>query len=263
MSEKYELHHMTWKEIEEAFSNDPVVLVPFGSMEEHGPHSPTGDYLAAYEIAKRIAQQTGAYCLPVIPFGYSEYFRGFPGTISFSPQTMIHIIHDICECLLEHNISRIVFINGHAGNAPLIDQVARVILREKKIRVGSLDLWQSLTVEFKKELYGADFNPSGHGAEPVTSVMMYLFPDDIRLDLLTKAANHKEWAGLPIVNMTKVEVKDTQANVYFNMEELSPIGVLGNPYAASAERGKAIVSKIVEYGVSFVEKFKTAKTRLG
>ncbi len=262
MNGKCELQHMTWKEIAGVFARDPVVLVPFGSMEEHGPHSPTGDYLAAHEIARRIARQTDSYCLPVIPFGYSEYFRGFPGTISLSPQTMVSIIGDIFECLCEHGVSRIVCLNGYAGNAPLIDQVARAVRREKKLMVGSLDLWQCLPDDFKKELYGADFNPSGHGAEPLTSVMMHLFPEDMRMDLLIKAINTKEWAGLPIAGMAKVAVGDTQAGVFFNMEELSPIGVLGNPYAASSERGKAIVDQIVGYGAAFVEKFKKAKTRL-
>ena len=262
MTTKTDLHHMTWKEIEEAFATDPVVLIPMGSMEEHGPHSPTGDYLAAAEIARRVAVQTGAYCLPVIPFGYSEYFRCFPGTISLSPGTIISIISDVCECLIEHGVSRILFINGHAGNAPLIDQFARKFRREQKIMLGTIDLWQCMTLDFKKQLYGKEFNPSGHGGEPITSVMMHLFPEDMRMDLLIQPENPKEWSGFGLGGFTKVDVADTQASIFFNMNELSPIGVLGNPLAASAERGKAILDKVTEYGVAFVEKFKKAATLL-
>jgi creatinine amidohydrolase len=43
MKEKHAMHHMTWKKIEAAFSKDPVVLIPLGSMEEQGPRSITGD----------------------------------------------------------------------------------------------------------------------------------------------------------------------------------------------------------------------------
>ena len=53
--EKHALYHMTWKEIEEVFKNDPVVIIPMGSTEQQGIHSLTGDYLAAEAIAKRVA----------------------------------------------------------------------------------------------------------------------------------------------------------------------------------------------------------------
>ena len=46
--EKHALYHMTWKEIEEIFKNDPVVIIPMGSTEQQGIHSLTGDYLAAF-----------------------------------------------------------------------------------------------------------------------------------------------------------------------------------------------------------------------
>ena len=251
---------MTWKEIEEAFSKDPVILIPLGSMEEHGPHSPTGDYLAAVEITRRVAEKTGSYCIPTIPFGYSEYFRGFPGTISMSPHTIVNILEDIFQSLTEHGITKIVVMNGHAGNTPLVDQAARALKRQKNIMVGSIDLWQCMTNDFKKDLYGEDFNPSGHGGEPVTSVMMYLYPEDIRMDLDNPTKQNKEWEGISIGGLAKANVFDSQANLYFDMEEISPIGVMGNPLASTPERGKAIVEKITEYSVEFVEKIKKANT---
>lgn len=55
--EKHALYHMTWKEIEEVFKNDPVVIIPMGSTEQQGIHSLTGDYLAAEAIAKRVAEK--------------------------------------------------------------------------------------------------------------------------------------------------------------------------------------------------------------
>ena len=69
---------MTWKEIDDAFKTDPVVLIPMGSTEQQGIQSLTGDYLAAEEIAKRVAEKSDAYYTSVIPFGCSEYFRCFP-----------------------------------------------------------------------------------------------------------------------------------------------------------------------------------------
>ena len=254
---KTALHHMTWKEVEEKFKEDPVVLVPLGSMEEHGPHSITGDFLAATEVAKRVAEQTGAIYIPTIPFGNSEYFRGYPGTISLSQQTVISVLEDICTSLIEHQITKIVFINGHAGNGPAVDQVARKVRREKKVMVASMDLWQMLTPEQKVAIYQEETDPSGHGGEPLTSVMSYLFPQDMRMDLLPdKWKVNQNKGAFELDSLLKVKLGQSKANLFLNMEDLSEDGILGNPKNASAERGEKIISSIVEYGVSLVEKAK-------
>ena len=257
---KHELHRMTWKEAEAAFQEDPVVIIPLGSMEQHGPHGPMGDYQAAAEVALRVAKNTGSYCIPTLPFGYSEYFRGFPGTVSLTAETVKDAVLDICDCLFEHGFSRLVFFNGHAGNAPVLDRASRIMRRTHKRMVPALNLWQMLTPEFKKELYKEQFNPSGHGAEPMTSVMMYLTPDDMRMDLLGTVRSNKEWNGFPIVSFAKAKLKDTEVALYFDMDEMSPDGVMGNPLAGSAENGEAIINKVVEYGTAFVEMFKKADT---
>lgn len=77
-----------------------------GSTEQQGIHSLTGDYLAAEAIAKRVAEKAGAYYVPVIPFGCSEYFRCFPGTISLRPSTVEAVITDVVESLTEHGITK-------------------------------------------------------------------------------------------------------------------------------------------------------------
>jgi creatinine amidohydrolase len=261
--QKNALHHMTWKEIEEAFKEDPVVIVPLGSMEEHGPHSITGDFLASTEIAKRVAGKTGALYTPTVPFGNSEYFRGYPGTISLSQQTVINVLEDICTSLLEHGITKIVFFNGHAGNGPAVDLVARKVRREKKVMIVSMDLWQMLSVDQKNEIYKEEKDPSGHGGEPLTSVMSYLFPKDMRMDLLPKQWKEKtKFEEFEIESLLKVKVNESKANLYLNMEDISDEGILGNPINASSERGEKIVSSLVQYGVSLVEKAKKSKMSL-
>jgi len=255
---KNKLHLMTWKEIEEAFKKDPVVIIPLGSMEQHGPHSITGDFLASTEIVTRVAEKTGALFTPTVPFGHSEYFRSFPGTISLSSETLLSLLMDMCESLTEHGITRILFFNGHAGNATTIDKLARKIRREKGFMVASIDLWQSLSKSFKQELYGDDFDPSGHGGEPLTSVMKYLYPEDMRMDLLYD--NPKDTEKLSILGMSKVGIEDAKVSVYYNFDDITENGVTGNPLASSKERGEAIINKLVEQGIAFVENFKQIQT---
>lgn len=256
---KYELHLMTWKEIDDAFQTDPVVLVPFGSMEEHGPHSITGDYLAAETIARRAAEKSGSYVLPVIPYGYSEYFRSYPGTISFSPKTLYYVTHDIVQSLIEHGISKIILVNGHAGNSALMDILARETRREHNIMLAKIDLWQSLSVPFKKELYG-DHNPMGHGGEPLTSVMHYLQPDNMRMDLLGPSDRNSHWNGFPISHISKTPIDDIEVNMYFNMDEVTPQGAMGDPHIGNAETGEKIINRLVDYVTKLAEQMKQNST---
>lgn len=260
MNTKRAIHHMTWKEVKEVYEKDPVILIPLGSMEEHGPHSVTGDFMAATEIASRVAKEANAYYVPTVPFGNSEYFRGYPGTISLRQETVVALLDDICRSLIEHGITKIVFFNGHAGNAPAIDQVARKVKREHDLYVVSVDLWQMLSPVQKKEVYGDGEDPSGHGGEPLSSVMSYLRAEDMRMDLLPEK-NHPsdEWKGFSIESLAKVNLNGVKVNAYLDMEEISPEGIMGNPYKASAERGENIVGHLVKTGVELVKTIQEQK----
>lgn len=259
--EKHALYKMTWKEIEEAFAQDPVVLIPMGSTEQQGIHSLTGDYLAAEEIAKRTAEASGAYYIPVIPFGCSEYFRCFPGTISLRPSTVEAVITDVVQSLTEHGVTKLFFINGHAGNTPTIEDVARKLRREKGLACFSIDLWQGLTDAAKKEIYG-EKDSSGHGGDPLTSVMMYLFPECMRMDLLGPVENIKEYKGVPVTGLKKGMVAGVPFNVYMDMSDMTKQGVMGDPFASSAERGKKIVDHLVHACCEMVEIIRTHDTHI-
>lgn len=262
MKQKYELHHMTWKECDEAFKKDPVIFVPFGSMEQHGPHSITGDYIAAEEIAKRAAQKSGNFTIPVSAFGYSEYFRPYPGTISLSPATVYHLAKDICNSLLEHGISKIILVNGHAGNSPILASLCREFKREKKIMIGKIDLWQSVSPALKEKMYGKGNNPCGHGGEPVTSVMHYLCPEDMRMDLLMPKDRVKQWEQFEITDIDKTRIQDIAVGLYFDMNEVTPQGSMGDPYVSNAKFGEMMVNQLVDCLVEFADKMSKSNMRI-
>lgn len=256
-----QLHLMTWKEIEAAFANDPVILIPFGSMEEHGPHSISGDYLAAEEIALRAAKETDSYTVPVTAFGYSEYFRGFPGTISFSPRTLMSVADDIIRSLYEHGIRKIFLVNGHAGNSALLDIVARNWLRESKLVMCKVDLWQSIPDELYRKKFG-DKQVRGHGAEPLTSVMHYLYPDYMRMDLLGDITNNLKWESFNLQNVSKADINGLSIGIYRNMEDLTRSGVMGDPHAGNSEIGKQYVNHLTNLLVEVINKMKTSNLNL-
>lgn len=259
---KHELKYMTWKEVEEVFATDPVIIIPLGSMEEHGPHSIVGDFIAAEEVAKRVAEQSGSYCTPIVPFGYSEYFRSYPGTISISPQTLYGLANDMCISLMEHGVKKILFINGHGGNSSTLEMLGRDLRRDKGVMVGRIDIWQVMTPAMKQEFYGENQKVLGHGGEPVTSVMHYLRPDDMRMDLVGDNDRQTRWQEFTLDNIGKTKISGSEAFVYFNMEDLTKQGTLGDPFAGNSQFGEKIVDRMVECCTEFVNKMQKSTMQL-
>lgn len=244
---KYGLHYMTWKEIEEAFTEDKIIYIPMGSMEQHGSHSINGDFLAATHVAEKVAQKTDNLYIPTIPFGNSGYFKSFPGTISLREETVTLIIKDIIQNLTDHNQYKIVFLNGHAGNKSSITTAVRE-LKEilPDLKVHTFNLWQTFTPDQKKSLYPTEHDPSGHGAEPLTSIMRYLYGEyaDTTKDVIGKEKMSKD--GFDILNLNQVNVDGINVDVYLDMSDLSEDGIYSNTFEPSAEIGEKAIKHIVD-----------------
>lgn len=241
---KREWARMTWVEIGEALREKPVVMVPLGSVEQHGPHTPVGDYLAAEEVARRVAQLTGALFVPTLPYGYSETHRGFPGTLTLRPSTLAAFLEDLAGCLIEQGADHILFMCGHGGNVPTIEHVARELMRTRRLRTACVDLWRMLPAGFSAELYGAPSPNIGHGSEPIGSVMACLAPEATRPDLAAPASR-AVFAGLP-VRGSQVELAGHLVHIYPRSVDTSPAGVIGDPSLADAGRGGRILEYLTE-----------------
>lgn len=125
---KVRMSELTGGEARAEYPANPVILLPMGSYEDQGPHAPMGDYLLADAIAERIARRasergTRTLVAPAIPYGGADYFGSMPGAISLGQATLRAVIGDMLGCLLRHKLTRIVVINGHAGNSQAIDLV--------------------------------------------------------------------------------------------------------------------------------------------
>lgn len=255
MHKKCELKRMTWKEIDEALREKPVVILPLGSMEVHGPHSPVGDFMAAEEVAIKTAERTGAYVMPVVPFGNSEYFRGFPGTISVHPETLQRWVADICESLLEHGVEKLLFLNGHAGNGLTLEELSRRYRRERGLIVPRMDLWQMAPASVKEAAFGPNYKTTGHGGGSVDCVMQYIHPEDMRMDLYDETEVRKHtWQAFPLSGLGKTTVHGMSAFLPVNMEDISAQGCLGAPRLGTPEGGKTLFDWYVDCCSEFVEK---------
>lgn len=258
---KRRISEMSWREVRAALASQPVVLLPLGSTEQHGPVSPTGDYLIADEIALRVAERTGSLVAPVIPFGNSEYFRSFPGTISVRSETLAAVAEDVCTSLLDHGFERLLFVNGHSGNDPILEDVARRIRRTRGVRIVTIKPAAFRPPALLRQLYGDDVTRvMGHGGEPLASIWMHLRPELID-GQANEPGRRPDYYGLAINDLSLAAFERVPVAVYFDMEEISPNGSMGDSTVASADKGRAILEAVVEGCAAFVERFKQMDVR--
>jgi creatinine amidohydrolase len=261
MSAKRRIAEMSWREVRATVPSQPVVLIPLGSTEQHGPVTPTGDYLIADEIAVRVAERTGSLVTPVIPFGNSEYFRSFPGTISVRSETLAAVAEDVCVSLLDHGFERLLFVNGHSGNDPILEDVARRLRRTRGVRIITIKPGAFRPPALLRQLYGDDVTRVlGHGGEPLASMWLHLRPELVDLNA-NEPGSRADYHGLAINDLSVASFDRTPVAVYFDMEEISPNGSMGDSTVASADKGRAILEAVVDGMVAFVERFKQMTVR--
>jgi len=120
-----ELADLTSPAVAERIRRDPTAVIPFGSVEQHGPHLPNGtDIMAAEVVSRAVAERLDALHVPFGPYGVTPIHAGHPGTISLSRATFEALLGDICDQLVDMGVRRFVFVNWHEGNIASMDAVA-------------------------------------------------------------------------------------------------------------------------------------------
>lgn len=251
---KYLIEEMTFLEFRERMSEDPVVILPLGSVEIQGPCNPMGDYTLARELASRVARKTGAIVAPTLPFGFAECFRSAPGGIQLSDSTFRGVLGDMVRAFLDHGMRRILVFNGHTGNNALIDLVLREIRREKHTIIPWLNIWPMVPPSLRKVAHGENApQASGHGCDPIGSVYEYLFPELTRREAATHSGTGKIFFGLPSQNLTSVKMGDVAVNVPINIVDHCDYVTSGDPALANADAGKLFADFIVDTAGKLVE----------
>ena len=258
---KHIIAHMTFREFADVIPDNPVILLPLGSQEEHGPGSPMGDFLLTEALASRVVEKAGALAAPTTPFGYADYFRPIPGGIQLQAQTFCAMLRDYADNFLNHGLNRLVIFNGHSGNAPLIDTVVRQIRRDTGVIVPSINVWRLHTPEVWATAFGGEpvAKAFGHGAEPVASAYAHLFPDLTRPDQREKAANGKKMLGFDLAGFGAVRFRGIEIAMPVDVTDITDNGMTsGHTEKTSAEAGKVIADHIVETTAAFIEAFRAA-----
>lgn len=262
MGGKVRLGEFTAAEMRSVLPERPVILLPLGSDEDQGPHAPMGDYLCAERMAELIARRAAAQgqrtlVAPVLPFGGADVFGSVPGAIALQPATLAAVLTDLIESLLRHGLTRLIVLNGHGGNAGAIHQVTQRVYRAKGPLIPTFYLWQ-IAARFLPSILGEDTarRASGHGADPLASIAMHLFPLLVRKDLIPDPSPPARVLGLPVSGFGTVGFEGVDIQVPVEIDELAPKAVLGgDPRLCSPETGAALVERLTEVGARFVRHY--------
>jgi creatinine amidohydrolase len=119
------IYDLASPDVAELIARRGMVVIPFGSVEQHGPHLPSGtDTMAADLIAAHLAERLDALMVPAGPYGVTPIHAGHPGTISLRRDVFEAYVHSICEEMVATGATTFVFVNWHEGNIASLDAVA-------------------------------------------------------------------------------------------------------------------------------------------
>ncbi|MEM7068788.1 MAG: creatininase family protein [Pseudomonadota bacterium] len=147
------LDHVTWLEVEEHIRQLPVIILPTGSTEQHGPMGMIGtDSICAETIAEKVAENVNCLVAPTLCYTPAEFNMAFPGTMSISADLLEQVFAQIVDGLSRHHFKLIYVLNGHGANLEPMQKVSRET-ENTKIRIRSW--WDFEPVnELRRKWYG-------------------------------------------------------------------------------------------------------------
>lgn len=250
-----ELARMSWPEAQEVFGSDPVVLIPMGTIEQHGPHLPmAADTIVAEAVALAAASATNSLVTPAITFGYCANSRQFSGTITLPSQLLAQLVEHTIGSLTQHGARRFILVNNHRSNAAAVQQAAYELRSQTDLLIGSFFPWGTM-ISIARQEHPDLGNAVGHGGEPETSVMAHLRPDDIGEVPGDTLRSYSDFQGLPMKAASETLVDGHVVNLYRDLDELTPSGVNGDPTQGDAERGAELLERTTQVLISFIQKF--------
>lgn len=217
---------------------DPVVILPVGALEQHGEHLPldTDGFLVtqiAAAAAEQAHQKVATILAPAVSIGYSPHHMHYSGTVTLSSGTLIALIQDIVRSLSRHGFRRVLILNGHGGNsAPL--SVAASELRAGDVMpvVATADYWNLIADSIAQERESG-IGGMGHAGEFETSLMLHLRPTTVDRERMVRTVH------TPRVPDDSLDLlQKAPFSIPWVVHRDTPNGVIGDPFVASAEKGR-------------------------
>ncbi len=219
---------------------DAIVILPVASLEQHGPHLPVevdsmlGETVAV-RAARKVAERGGhAVVLPVLWTGLSEHHMSFGGTITLGFPAFSAVVEDVCRSVLRHGFKRIVLLNAHGGNENALRTITDELTPKLGAPIVQFTYWYAAAVAIARILETQ--SALMHACEAETSMMLAVRPELVAMDRVELAKAN-----------SSPDVSDVVGGGVYRWRTVaarSSSGVIGNPEAATAEKGERLFEAI-------------------
>lgn len=228
---------LTQPEIAKQLEHNPLVILPAGSVEQHGPHLPAGtDIFAANVISHAVAERMDGLVLPGGPLGVTPMHMPFEGTITLSPETYMSVIKETCISTAQHGAKYLLILNWHEGNSSSLAIAAESLHRDHGMTV--------LTVQacyVAAELYGKECGGLTHGGEIEALAVLAYRPDLVHLDRIEYSSDHGHGRTMDKLRRTR-----SYQPVLSDIRSIAPTGWYGAPEHATVEKAQRMLDDIAD-----------------
>ncbi|KAB0264909.1 creatininase family protein [Microvirga brassicacearum] len=232
-----------------------IAVVAIGATEQHGPHLPvcvdTSLVEAVLERALPLVDDGPiVLAVPPLAYGKSNEHADAAGTISLSSTTLIAVLTDIARSLARSRIKRLVLLNGHGGNTPVLDIVSRDIKIELGMQVATCHWYcfndaNSIT-DAREQAFGI------HAGLVETSAMLALRPDLVRMEHARDFRNAaQDWQD----QYRHIGLTPGRARPAWVMADLNLEGACGDAASATSEIGERLIETAARQFASFLSEF--------
>jgi creatinine amidohydrolase len=257
--------HLTWPEMRAAIARrpQPVVAVPIGAVEDHGPHmsiSTDNDILEGILGACGEAAAGDLLVLPTIPFGLDEHHMDFPGTIAVDMQTTLAYLAQVAISVARHGFSHILIVNGHGSNSSICDLAARECVLKTGVICAATTVNAAVNPALVADVLDTErkggWGSVGHACEYETAMMLHLQPE--RVDM-GQAERDIGQLKLRYFNWDHPEPSAYSWQDWWS--RFSKAGVCGDAAAATPALGARLFDVTVTRFVELVREFRTIEIR--
>lgn len=247
----------SWPRLDEYRQRDALVILPFGTVEEHGRHLPVNtDVVIAEGVSRAVAEavkdRVPVLVMPCVWSGYSvKRMTKWPGVIRVRSEVLLEVAFDILSSLVEMGFRRLMTINAHGMNPEIIKLAARRIADAYDVPVAVTNCW-SLAADTMRRVRRSAIGGALHGGEFETSLMLHL----------TDLVDMREATAEDIVRyrseFSPGDAFGTAAGGVFlstwHLQE-SATGIYGDPTVATRETGEALMRGMVEKYVRLIDEY--------
>lgn len=233
MSDPVLLGELTWVDVAARSEAMPLVVLPVGAVEQHGPHLPLlVDSIAVEALAAEASRRTGVVIAPTVLYSSSQGHSSlYPGTLALSPRTAQSVLEDIGRWLASAGFSKVFLLNGHLGNTGVlwnaVDELVAALSPEVSVCGRS---WWDLSPALWKEVTSdvPTARSAFHANWAETALMLHLRPDLVRMD-------------------RAVDQDERPWEFAYDMSRKSPSGSIGRGVTrATVEDGRQLFDHAVE-----------------